>query len=122
MACSEQVAGLALSGEGRGLIPSPAAGAKDRAGHRAGFSKDLLTAHLRREQEVQALWREAQRFSLFIGALVLKSLTPSSHTQSWESEMQGGTYTGPTRRNLRGEWVGGRVGKRAERVKVGHPT
>ena len=29
-------------------------------GHRAGFSKDLLTAHLRREQEVQALLREAQ--------------------------------------------------------------
>lgn len=111
MACSEQVAGLALSGEGRGLIPSPAAGAKDRAGHRAGFSKDLLTAHLRREQEVQALWREAQRFSLFIGALVLKSLTPSSHTQSWESEMQGGTYTHPQKPQRGVGWgTGGKTG------------
>ena len=36
--------------------------------------------------------------------------------------MQGGTYTGPTRRNLRGEGVEGRVGKRAYSVKGGHPN
>lgn len=42
------------------MIPSPTSGAKDRVGHRASFSKDLLTAYLRREQEVQALLKEAQ--------------------------------------------------------------
>lgn len=57
-----------MSEEGPGLIPSPASDAKDSVGHGAGFSKDLLTAYLRREQEVQALLKAAQGGSLFMGA------------------------------------------------------